>query len=277
MSGTPLELEPGVRHPSAIVHPEARIAGSVALGPYAVVGPGVEIQEGVKVGPHVYIERDTRVGPGCVLGKGAVLGTDPQDLKYAGERTFLEIGDRTVIREGATLNRGTAAAGCTAVGADCLLMAYSHVAHDCRVGNHVILANAVNLGGHVEIGDWAIVGGVTAIHQFVRIGPHAFVGGASRVVQDVTPYTTVAGNPCAAYGLNREGLLRRGFPPETIGALDAAWRRIFRSELHVGRAVDGLEAEGDHPPEVHLLLEFVRDSRRGLTRVREGRRAKSGP
>ncbi len=258
-------LEPGLRHETAIVDPDARVAPSAAIGPYAVIGPGVEIGERARVGPHVLVERDTRVGADCALGAGAVLGTDPQDRKYAGERTFLEVGERTVIREYATLNRGTAASGATRVGRDCMVMAYAHVAHDCRIGNGVILANAVNMGGHVQIEDRAIVGGLTAIHQFVRIGRHAFVGGASRLSKDVAPYTLVAGNPCAAYGINREGLLRRGFPPETIRALGRAWKRIFRSELPVGRALDALEADGDPIGEVRHMLEFVRRSERGVT------------
>lgn len=272
MSLASSRLPSGLRHETAIVDPDARIAATAAVGPYAVVGPGVEIGERVELGPHVHIERDTRVGAGCTLGAGAVLGTDPQDLKYGGERTFLEIGERTVVREYATLNRGTAASGRTVLGADCLVMAYAHVAHDCRIGDHVVLANAVNMGGHVEIGDWVIVGGLTAIHQFVRIGSHAFVGGGSRLVQDAAPYTLVAGNPCACYGLNREGLARRGFPPPTIRALGRAWRHLFRSELNVGRALDALEREGEPIEEVRHLVDFVRRSDRGVTPPRSRRR-----
>lgn len=260
----------GLRHETAVMDPDARIAPSAEIGPYVVVGPGVEIGARARVGPHVLIERDTRVGADCTLGAGAVLGTDPQDLKYAGERTWLEVGERTVIREYATLNRGTTASGTTVVGRDCMVMTYAHVAHDCRIGDHVILANAVNMGGHVRIGDWAIVGGLTAIHQFVRVGRHAFVGGASRLSKDVPPYTLVAGNPCAAYGLNREGLQRRGFPPETIAALRRAWRRIFRSGLPVGRALVALEEDGSPVAEVRELVAFIRESGRGVTARRGG-------
>lgn len=266
-------LEPGVRHPTAVIDPAAEIHESAAVGPYAVIGPGVTIGADVRIGPHAYVERDTRVGEGCFIAKGAVLGTDPQDLKYAGEKTELIVGPRTVIREFATLNRGTRASGRTVVGSDCLIMAYAHVAHDCRIGDHVILANAVNMGGHVEIGDWAIVGGVTAIHQFVRIGCHAMVGGGSRVPQDVAPYCMVAGNPCAAYGLNTVGLRRRRFPPETIAALRDAYRKIFQSELNVGRAVEEISSLEDAPEEVRRLVEFIRASRRGIT---TGRRDANG-
>ncbi len=263
--GAELDLEPGLRHPTALVHPDAQVAPTASIGPYSIIGPRVTLGDGVQVGPHVLVERDTTVGEECRLAKGAVLGTDPQDLKYEGESTVLEVGARTVVREYATLNRGTAASGRTVVGADCLVMAYVHVAHDCRIGDHVILANAVNMGGHVEIGDWAIVGGVTAIHQFVRIGAHAFVGGGSRVPQDVAPYLTVAGNPCAAYGLNTVGLRRRGFPAETLQGLRRAYRKIFQSGLNIGQALDELEAEDGHPPEVRRLIAFIRESRRGIT------------
>lgn len=260
-----LGLEPGHRHPTAIVHPDAHVAESASIGPYSIVGPRVTLGEGVQVGPHVLIERDTMIGDECRLAKGAVLGTDPQDLKYQGEASVLEIGPRTVVREYATLNRGTASSGRTSVGSDCLIMAYVHVAHDCRIGDHVILANAVNMGGHVDIDDWAIVGGVTAIHQFVRIGAHAFVGGGSRVPQDVAPYVTVAGNPCTAYGLNTVGLRRRGFPAETLQALRKAYRTIFQSGMNIGRALDELETEGGGPEEVRHLVAFIRESRRGIT------------
>lgn len=272
MSVSP-RLEPGTRHATAVIDPGAEIDDSATIGPYAVIGPGVTVGAGVRVGPHAYLERDTRVGQGCAISKGAVLGTDPQDLKYEGEETELIVGRRTVIREFATLNRGTAASGATVVGSDCLIMAYAHVAHDCRIGDHVILANAVNMGGHVEIGDWAVVGGVTAIHQFVRIGCHAMVGGGSRVPQDVAPYGMVAGNPCAAYGLNLVGLRRRGFPSETVAALRDAYRRIFQSDLNVGQAVEEISSRHDAPEEVRRLVEFIRASRRGIT---TGRRASSG-
>lgn len=257
--------DPGERHPTAVVDDDADVHPSVSVGPFAVIGPGVELGPHVRVGSHALVERDTRVGEGCEIHHGAVVGTDPQDLKYEGESSTLELGARTVVREYATLNRGTAASGATRVGADSLVMAYAHVAHDCRIGDHVILSNTVNMGGHVEIGDWAIVGGVTAIHQFTRIGEHAFVGGGTRLPQDVVPFTTVAGNPCSAYGINTTGLRRRGFDDERIGALQNAYRTLFRSEDHLGDAVERLVTQGVETEEVRKMVEFIRASERGVT------------
>lgn len=237
----------------------------VVVGPYSIIGPDVILGEGTLVGPHVLIEKDTLVGKQCELSKGAVLGTDPQDLKYEGERTWLEVGDRTVIREYATLNRGTKASGRTLVGSDCLIMAYVHVAHDCEIGNHVILSNAVNMAGHVIIEDWVIVGGIVAIHQFVRIGAHSFCGGGSRIPQDIPPYLRVAGNPAKLFGLNTVGLERRGVSADVRKALKHAYRVLFLSKLPLGKALDTAEAEVEQIPEVRQLLEFIRTSERGIT------------
>jgi len=252
-------------HPSAIIDATAEVGVGVLIGPWSIVGPGVRVGDGTTVGPSVLIERDTRVGEDCRLSKGAVLGTDPQDLKYAGERTFLSVGDRTVIREFATLNRGTAAAGGTAVGNDCLLMAYTHVAHDCRLGDHVVLSNVVTMAGHVEIGNWAIVGGLTPIHQFVRIGEHAFVGGYSRMAKDVPPFCKAAGNPSKLYGLNSIGLERRGFSDDVRASLKKAYRLLFQSSLNVSQGIDQAQVELGHIPEVQTFLEFIRGSERGIT------------
>lgn len=252
-------------HPTAIIHPDAVVAESATVGPFSIVGPGVTIGERVRIDSHVLVERDTSVGDDSHLCKGAVLGTDPQDLKYAGESTTLEVGSRTTIREYATLNRGTIDAGTTTVGDDCLIMAYAHVSHDSRVGNNVILANSVNMGGHVVIEDWAIVGGVTAIHQFVRIGCHSFVGGGSRLPQDVAPYVMVAGSPCAAYGLNIVGLRRRGFERDAIRQIKEAYRLVFQSELNVSQALAQLDGRADLRPEVAHMVEFIRSSERGIT------------
>lgn len=252
-------------HSTALVDPDADLGRGVVVGPYAIVGPGVRVDEGTTVGPHVLIERDTRIGKDCRLHKGVVLGSDPQDLKYAGEATVLDVGDRTVIREYATLNRGTAASGRTIVGSDCLLMAYSHVAHDCVIGNHVILSNAVNMAGHVAIEDWAVVGGLTGVHQFVRIGAHAFVGGASRISQDVAPYIRVSGSPPRLYGLNSVGLERRGFSADVVAALKATYRILFQSGLNVSQGLARAEAEVPQLPEVRHLIEFIRSSERGIT------------
>jgi len=257
-------VSPGI-HPTAIIDADAEVPESSSVGPYSIIGSGVVIGERVTIDSHVLVERDTTVGDDCRICKGAVLGTDPQDLKYAGEPTSLQVGSRTTIREFATLNRGTVDAGTTVVGDDCLIMAYSHVSHDSRIGNHVILANSVNMGGHVLIEDWAIVGGVTPIHQFVRIGCHSFVGGGSRVPQDVAPYVMVAGSPCAAYGLNIVGLRRRGFKRETISQIKDAYRLIFQSELNVSKALERLEERVGLAPEVEHMIAFIRSSERGIT------------
>lgn len=254
-----------VIHDTAIVDAGAELGQGVVVGPWALIGPGVEIGDGTEIGPRVLIERDTVVGEDCRIANGAVLGTDPQDLKYRGERTTLSVGDRTVVREFATLNRGTAASGRTVVGTDCLLMAYTHVAHDCELGNHVVLANSVNMAGHVLIEDWAIVGGLTPIHQFVRIGAHAFVGGGSRVPQDVPPYCRIAGNPPKLYGLNAVGLERRGLSEETRRALKQAYRILFQGEQNLTQAVDRAEREVPGIPEVKHLLQFIQSSERGVT------------
>ena len=260
--GTPGETQV---HPTAIVDSAAELGRGVEVAPYAIVGPGVRVGDRTEIGPRAYLERDTTLGEDCRVAAGAVLGTDPQDQKYKSEPSVLEVGDRTVIREFATLNRGTAATGRTVVGSDCLVMAYAHVAHDCEIGNHVVLSNAVNMAGHVVIEDWVVVGGITPIHQFVRIGAHAFVGGGSRIPQDVPPYCRAAGNPPKLYGLNTVGLERRGFSPETRTALKQAYRILFNSRLNISQALRRAEEVVVGIPEVRHLLEFVRTSRRGIT------------
>jgi UDP-N-acetylglucosamine acyltransferase len=262
--GTGKKVETEV-HPSAVVDPDAELGEGVVVGPWSIIGPRVRVGDGTVVASHVLLERDTTVGADCRLHQGAVLGTDPQDLKFRGEDTILVVGDRTVIREYATLNRGTADLGRTVVGDDCLLMAYSHIAHDCQIGNNVVISNAVNMGGHVFIEDWAIVGGLTAIHQFVRIGAHAFVGGASRTSQDVPPYTKAAGSPCKLYGLNTVGLDRRGFSAEVRQALKKAYRTVFQSSLPLSQGLVQAEKEAEDFPEVRQFLTFIRTSERGVT------------
>ena len=262
----------GTRHPTvgihdtAIVDQGAELGPGVLVGPYAIIGPGVRIGANSHVGPRVLIEKDTTIGVSCRIANGAVLGTDPQDLKYEGEKTRLEIGDRTVIREFATLNRGTAAAGCTTVGSDCLLMAYCHIAHDCEIGNHVIISNATNMAGHVTIEDWAIVSGLVAIHQFVRIGAHAFVGGASRINRDVPPFCRATGNPSPKlYGLNTVGLDRRGFSPDVRRRLKRTYRVLFQSEWNLSRALRKVAEDPELMcPEVGYFLDFIRNSERGI-------------
>ena len=253
-------------HDTAIVDRGAELGPGVQVGPYAIIGPGVRIEANSHVGPRVLIEKDTTVGVSCRIANGAVLGTDPQDLKYEGEKTHLEIGDRTVIREFATLNRGTAAAGRTTVGSDCLLMAYCHIAHDCEIGNHVIVSNATNMAGHVTIEDWAVVSGLVAIHQFVRIGAHAFVGGASRINRDVPPFCRATGNPSPKlYGLNTVGLDRRGFSPDVRRRLKRTYRVLFQSEWNLSRALRKVSEDPELMcPEVGYFLDFIRNSERGI-------------
>ncbi|HEX9936708.1 MAG TPA: acyl-ACP--UDP-N-acetylglucosamine O-acyltransferase [Longimicrobium sp.] len=251
-------------HPTALVDPSAELAPGVVVGPYSIIGPNVKVGARTRIAGHVMIERDTTVGEECTIHQGAVLGTDPQDLKYMGEPTTLVVGDRTVIREYATLNRGTIASGVTRVGSDCMLMAYTHVAHDCHLGSHVILSNAVNMAGHVSIGDWAIVGGLTPIHQFVRIGAHAFVGGATRVAKDVPPYVKAAGSPMQLYGLNSVGLQRRGFPEEVRRELKRAYRLFFASNHNVKQALERAREELRAIPEVEVFLSFFENSERGV-------------
>jgi UDP-N-acetylglucosamine acyltransferase len=253
-------------HPSAVIDPSVELGKDVLIGPYAVLGPNVIIGDGTRIGAHVVIERDTVLGRACDVHSCAVLGGDPQDLKYEGEFTQLVIGDRTTIREFATLNRGTSARGRTEIGSDCLIMAYVHIAHDCVIGDRVIIANAVNMGGHVEIEEYAAVGGMTSIHQFVRIGTHAFVGGASRVPKDVPPYVRASGAPLKLYGLNSVGLQRRGFSDEVRRDLKRAYRLFFNSALNVTQALEQARLDIlDPQPEVERFLAFIEASGRGIT------------
>ena len=261
---TTSDRDAGIHH-TALVDATSQVAEGVVIGPYSIIGPGVKIGAGTRIGSHVLIERNTVVGRECVVHKGAVLGSDPQDLKYAGEPTWLEIGDRTTIREYATLNRGTAAHGSTRVGADCMLMAYVHVAHDCQLGDHVVLSNSVNMAGHVTIEDWAAVGGATQIHQFVRIGRHAFVGGASAVRKDIPPFVKASGSPLQLYGLNSVGLQRRGFSEEARRELKRAYRLFFASPYNTTQALARAREELQSLPEIAAFLDFFAQSERGVS------------
>lgn len=251
-------------HSSAIIDPAAELGSNVSVGPFTIIGPNVVIGDDTIIGPHAVIEGDTVIGHSCEIFSGAVLGSAPQDLKYDGESAQLLVGDRTVIREYATLNRGTAARGRTEVGSDCLLMAYVHVAHDCVLGDHVVISNAVNMGGHVVIGDWAGIGGMTAIHQFVRIGCHAFIGGAARVQKDIPPYVRAAGSPMQLSGLNTVGLQRRGFSDPVRRELKQVYRLFFNSSLNVSQALEKARQEFPATPEVNLFLQFIEESERGI-------------
>jgi UDP-N-acetylglucosamine acyltransferase len=251
-------------HPTALVDPGAELAPDVEIGPWAIVGPGVVAADGCRVGPHATLERNVRLGTGVRVGQGSILGGDPQDLKYAGEESWLEIGPGTVIREYATISRGTAQSGLTRIGAGAYVMSYVHVAHDCRIGDGVILANCVQLAGHVEVGNGANLSGLAAVHQFVRIGALAFVGGCSRVTQDVPPYVTAAGNPMALHGLNLVGLKRAGLTAEALAALKQLYRLFFNSHLNHTQARERALVEVPPLPEVRHFLDFVAASERGV-------------
>lgn len=252
------------RHPTAIIHPNATLASDVVVGPYVVIGPHVEIATACTLAAHVVIERDTTLGPRCTVGVGSVLGSEPQDHKYHGQASGLVIGADTCIREYVTINRGTVEGGLTAVGERCFLMSYVHVAHNCVIEDDVVLANAVQLAGHVCVERHAAVGGLTPIHQFVRIGTHAFVGGGSRLPRDVPPYTKAAGNPIKLYGINSTGLVRAGFSSETRLALKRAYRLCFNSKLTVAQAAERIRLEAVPIPEVERFVDFVARSERGV-------------
>jgi UDP-N-acetylglucosamine acyltransferase len=251
-------------HPSAVVSPKARLGQNVTVGPYAVIEEDVTIGDGTTIGPHAFISRWTTLGRDCRIFHGAAIGGPPQDLKYKNEPTTLEVGDRTTLREFVTLNRGTVSSGKTTVGSDCLIMAYAHVAHDCRVGNQVIIANCSALAGHVTIEDWVIVGGLTPIHQFVRIGSHSLVGGGVRVPKDVPPYVLASRSPVVFEGLNVVGLRRRGFTAATIALIDKAYRFLYRSNLNVSQALARIKEEVELVPEIKALVDFVSSSKRGI-------------
>ena len=254
-------------HETAIVSPQAEVGVQVAIGPYAVVAADVVIGAGTTIGAHSVIDSHTSIGPECRIFPHAVLGEAPQSLKYAGEKTYVQIGRGTIIREFTTVHRGTAeGGGVTAVGDHCLLMAYSHVAHDCRVGSGVVLANAATLAGHITIGDHATIGGLVAIHQFVRVGEYAFVGGKSAVVKDVPPYVIAAGDRARLHGLNRVGLRRHGFSEKSLALLKQAYRIIFRIGLTLNEALERVRAEVDPVPEVANFIKFIQSSHRGITR-----------
>lgn len=254
-------------HETAVVAAGATIGEGVRIGPFAVVGEQVTIGDGTRIAAHAVVDGWTTVGRECRIFPSAVLGSDPQDLKYAGEQSALEIGDHNIIREFVTLNRATGmGGGRTLIGDHNLFMAYVHVAHDCIIGSHAILANAVNLAGHVTIDDYASVGGMTPVHQFVRIGRYAFVGGGSRVSKDIPPYVRAAGNPTRVVGLNSIGLQRRGLSEEVRLELKRAYRLLYRSGLNVSQALARMRS--DLPPleEVRYLIEFVERSARGIER-----------
>jgi UDP-N-acetylglucosamine acyltransferase len=254
-------------HPTAIVEPGAKLAPDVQVGPFAIIGAQVEIDAGTSVAAHVVIEGRTRIGRNNRIFSYAAIGGPPQDKKYAGEDTGLEIGHGNTIREYVTINRGTVSdAGVTRIGDDNWIMAYVHIAHDCQIGSHTVFANATQLAGHVHIGDWAILGGVTLVHQFVHIGAHSFAAVGTILVQDVPPYVMVAGHDAKPYGLNSEGLRRRGFTQETVSTLKRAYRALYRSGLSLEEAREELGRLAEACQEVRPLLDFLARSARGIVR-----------
>lgn len=254
-------------HPTAIVDSKAEINADVEIGPYSIVRENVSIGSGTVIGPHVIVDRYVSIGPDCHIFQYASVGAEPQAIKFKGEKTFVKIGRGTVVREFATINRGTAfGTGVTEIGAENLLMAYCHVAHDCQTGRKVILANNATLAGHITIGDYVTVGGLVAIHQFVRIGEYAYVGGKSGVPKDIPPYVIATGERAKLYGLNRVGLKRHGFPETTVTALKKVYRIFFRIGITLNEAIERAQAEVDHLPEVINFINFIKSSQRGITR-----------
>ena len=254
-------------HPTAIISPDAQLDEGVEIGPYSVIGSDVKIGKNTFVGPHTVIDDYTRIGEGCRIFQFCSIGAPPQDLKFGGEKTRVIIGNFNVIREFATIHRSTSAdIGVTIIGDHNLLMAYTHVAHNCQLGNHVIMSNVATLGGHVHVEDYAIISGLSAVHQFSRIGAHCIIGGASGVAKDVPPYTLANGNHARLYGLNLVGLKRRNFPEETIQALGKAYRIIFRSQLLLDAAIKKVEEEVESLPEVRHFVQFIKESKRGVCR-----------
>ncbi|MBV9488434.1 MAG: acyl-ACP--UDP-N-acetylglucosamine O-acyltransferase [Verrucomicrobia bacterium] len=251
-------------HPTAIVHPDARVGKGVTIGPYCVIEGDVEIGEGCWLQHHVTLCGPTKVGPRNRFHAYASIGQQTQDLKYAGEPTYLEIGEQNCFREFVTVNRATAAGGVTRIGSFGNFLAYAHIAHDCQVADRVIFSNNGTLAGHVRVDDYAVLGGLTAVHQFCRIGQHAITGGCSKIVQDVPPFMIADGNPASIRGVNQIGLERSGIPPETIRVLKEAYRILYRSNLNTKQALAELRAGLDQLAEVRCLIEFIEGSERGI-------------
>jgi UDP-N-acetylglucosamine acyltransferase len=254
-------------HHTAIISPQACLEEGVEVGPYTIIGADVHIGKNTIIGPHVVVEDHTDIGEECRISQFSSLGGAPQDLKFKGEKTRLIIGNHNTIREFVTINRATSAdIGVTIIGDHNLLMAYCHVAHNCKLGNHIVMANAATLAGHIHVEDHAIIGGLTGVHQFTHIGAHCIIGGASAVAKDVPPYVMAAGNHAKPYGLNVIGMKRRGFREETIKALKEAYRLIFRSSLLLSAAIERVKNEVVDTPEVRHFINFIQKSERGIIR-----------
>ncbi len=254
-------------HPTAIIDNNAQLDESVQVGPYTIIGAEVEIGRDTKIASHVVINGPARIGKENRIFQFSSIGEEPQDKKFKGECTSLEVGDRNVIREYVTFSRGTAdGIGKTVIGSDNLFMAYSHVAHDCIVGNHTVFANAASLSGHVEVGDYAILGGFTSVHQYTQIGGKSFCGLGSVVTQDIPPFSIAAGNRARTVGINKEGLKRKGFSPQLIRALHQSFRDLLKSRVPKSEAFEKLQPLCDKYPEVNEFVSFIRDSKRGIAR-----------
>ncbi|MBE8951760.1 MAG: acyl-ACP--UDP-N-acetylglucosamine O-acyltransferase [Quinella sp. 1Q7] len=255
-------------HPGAVISSSARIGKNVTIGPYSVIGDEVEIGDDSIIGPHVVIDRWTTLGKGCRIFQFASVGAEPQDLKFKGEQSCTVIGDRTTIREGATIHRATGEGNETRIGSDCLLMAYVHIAHNCTLGNRVIMSNLASCSGHATVEDRVVIGGMAGVHQFVKIGRNAMVGGMSKLVQDVVPYTLVDGHPAKVVGLNNVGLSRAGIPLESRRLIKKAYKILYRSGLSLPEAIAVIEQEVDSCEEVEHFLRFLRNAERGICRER---------
>ncbi|PTN07320.1 acyl-ACP--UDP-N-acetylglucosamine O-acyltransferase [Mangrovibacterium marinum] len=255
-----------MKQPLSYVHPESQVADNVVIEPFVTVDKDVIIGEGTRIGSNVTILPGTRIGKNCRIFPGAVIGAVPQDLKFKGEYTTVEIGDNTTIRECVTVNRGTTARGKTVIGSNCLIMAYVHVAHDCLVGNHVILVNSTQLAGEVTVDDWAIIGGMSAVHQFVHIGTHVMISGGSLVRKDVPPFVKAGREPLSYVGINSIGLRRRAFNNDQIRDVQEIYRYIYQKGLNTTQAIEIIEAEMSATPERDEILMFVKDSKRGIIR-----------
>jgi UDP-N-acetylglucosamine acyltransferase len=253
-----------VVHPTAILDPGAELGEGVEIGPWVIVGPRVCIGDRCRIGPRARLQRNVRLAEDVSVGDGSILGGDPQDLKYKGEETWVEVGAGTIVREYSTINRGTTQSYRTSVGARCFIMSYVHLAHDCHLGDEVVIANGTQLAGHVTIQDHAVLSGLNAVHQFVTIGAYAFVGGGSRVNQDIPPFVKAVGNPMELYGLNSIGLQRAGFSGETVAALKRAYRLFFNSDLNLSQALERARSDLPPFPEVERFLAFVESSERGV-------------
>ncbi len=255
-------------HSSAVVHRTAQIAKNVMIGPYAIIGENVKVGPGTRIGSHAVVEF-ADIGSSCQIFSHAFVGTAPQDLKYRGEKTKIIIGDGTIVRECATLNRGTAQSGKTVIGKKCLFMAYSHVAHDCVIEDEVILANSVAIAGHVKIGTGTVVGGLSGVHQFVRIGKYAMIGAGSMVPQDVPPFCTVWGDRAKIVGLNLEGLRRRHYPKDSIDSLKKIYRDVFSSKKNLKQTLRALSAKKNLADDAREFIAFIKNSERGICRPRQ--------